>query len=226
MIKNTIVRNIYDFDERIKFIKSLPSSAVLLDIGCGSGDVIRKFLEYRPDLSICGIDIIDQKIHLPENINFSVVNAEKDRLPFPDNYFDAVSMIHVIEHLESVSKVFSEINRVLKPRSSFYFETPAEKSINIPRFTMFFPDKTGGPLNFFDDTTHKKPWEIESLRGKLSDLNFNNLAFGTYRNMLYALLSPVLILAGLFLRRRRFFVVGVHHLIGWSIYCRGKKKAE
>ena len=38
-----------------------------------------------------------------------------DRIDFPDNYFDLVSMLAVIEHLPDVRNMLEEIQRVLKP---------------------------------------------------------------------------------------------------------------
>jgi SAM-dependent methyltransferase len=195
----------------------------LLDIGCGKGDVIRNFLSYRPDLEIYGIDIIYQKKFLPTIVHFSLADIVKEKLDFPDNFFDGVSVIHVIEHLDELSNLFSEVCRILKHGGAFYIETPSEKTIRLPKFTGWFPDKTGGPINFYDDDSHIKPWPPAIIRANVSGFPFSNIKIGTYRNLLYMLLSPLLLLSGLIFRNRRMFVVGLNHFIGWSIFFRGRK---
>jgi SAM-dependent methyltransferase len=220
----TLAKPLYDLDERIKFTKSLPQSAKLLDIGIGKGDVIRIFLTYRPDIEIYGIDIVDQKKFLPAVVHFSVANVVLEKLDFPDNYFDAVSVIHVIEHLNDLSNFFSEVFRVLKPGGAFYIETPSEKTTHLPKFAGWFPDKTGGPINFYDDDSHIRPWSPAILRAIVSGFPLSNIKIGTYRNFLYTLLSPLLLLSGLILRKRRMFVVGLNHMIGWSVFFRGRKR--
>lgn len=220
----TLAKPLYDLDERIRFVKKLPLSAKLLDIGCGKGDVIRIFLKYRRDVEIYGIDIVNQKQFLPNAVHFSVEDIVKGKLNFQEDYFDAISAIHVIEHLNDLSNFFSEISRVLKPEGIFYIETPSEKTSRLPKFINLFPDKTGGPINFYDDTTHIKPWVPATLKTVIAEFPLTILKFGTYRNFLYAILSPILIISGIFLKKRRFFVVGLNHMIGWSTFCIGRKK--
>ncbi|GAG42554.1 unnamed protein product, partial [marine sediment metagenome] len=40
------------------------------------------------------------------------VNLEKEKIPFPENSFDCVLCLDVLEHLEHIHQVFDELCRV------------------------------------------------------------------------------------------------------------------
>jgi len=207
------------FDQRISFIKRLPFNGGLLDIGCGTGYVLRRFQQVRPDIKIVGIDKENSCLMLG-NISFYQLDIERSPLPFSDNYFDGISIIHVIEHLKSAEVVLKESFRVLKGGGYFYIETPHIKSLSLPSLNFF--SKEGQPLNFYDDPTHVRCYSKESLR-KMLEILATDVKFGSYRNYLYALISPLLIIFGFILLKRRWVVGVILHLFGWSMFCTGRK---
>jgi len=185
--------------------------------------VLGRFRAVRPDLEITGVDREDFSSGLPEGIEFRRVDAEREPLPFPDDYFDGVTLIHLVEHLEKPGELIREVFRVLKPGGAFYLETPDRKSLRFPSLSGWLPDLCAGPLNFYDDPTHLRIWLRQDLFELLRPEYPAELGFGLYRNRLYAALAPLLVPAGALLRRRRWVVVGSHNLFGWSLYCRGRK---
>lgn len=78
-------------------------SGKLLDVGCA-----QRYLEkLRPDLDYTGVDMGGQ----PDiRLNFE----EIERLPFDDGNFDAVVCCDVLEHLNNLHFMFSELVRVSK----------------------------------------------------------------------------------------------------------------
>jgi len=97
----------------------------MLDIGCAKGYLVLSFKELNIDSY--GVDISAYAISkAPVEIRdkLSVISVEKNRLPFPDNYFDLVSMIDVIEHFKNVDLCIKEIQRVLKIGGMFFMVTP------------------------------------------------------------------------------------------------------
>lgn len=58
------------------------------------------------------------------DIKVEEVDLDCDPLPFPDNFFDNVTCIEVIEHMKNPWFVVGEINRVLKPGAKLILSTP------------------------------------------------------------------------------------------------------
>ena len=82
-----------------------------LEVGCGTGllqDLVPNYL---------GTDLAANSamyMHKP----FCVCSAT--RLPFPDNHFDAVWTIWVLEHVEQPAEMLREIRRVLRPGGAVF----------------------------------------------------------------------------------------------------------
>lgn len=83
-----------------------------LDVGCGFGH----FLVHDRD-NFYGIDINQEALAFCRDEGFRVAMAGVDRIPFPDDTFDRVIALQVIEHLyaDSAYRLLSESCRVLAP---------------------------------------------------------------------------------------------------------------
>lgn len=99
----------------------------VLDIGCGHG-FFTSCLSGKH--SVVGIDISSQDIDIARRrypcVNFQLMNAEK--LIFPDDYFEEVYAIDVLEHVDNLDTVLREISRVLKTDGKFIVNIPYWKS--------------------------------------------------------------------------------------------------
>lgn len=98
------------------------NNLILLDAGCGHGSFLVD--ENRSKISQAyGVDI--SKSSVSKNISLDEIKITNlEHLPYKDNYFDVVTSLWVIEHLENPQVVFKEIARVLKKNGLFLFATP------------------------------------------------------------------------------------------------------
>lgn len=89
----------------------------VLDIGSGDG-LITSLVGAK------GIEYEAEGVRLAQEKGVDVIQGDAYALPFPDNSFDAVTMIDVIEHLEDVHKALQEAKRVAPV---LYVNTPPKK---------------------------------------------------------------------------------------------------
>ena len=199
-------------DTRARFVARTPRGGTLLDLGTSDGSTLRHFAELRPDIRFFAVDL-NVPESLPRGTKFVQADLHKDHLDFPNESVDAVTCMHLVEHLRQSRHMYSEVARVLKPGGRIYVETPAPKSLSVP-------GKSGRKgadsvtLNFFDDPTHVAVVEIESIRSDVTAAGLVVESEGTSRNLFFTLAYPLLRL----LPPRRERYVAMLHWMGWSNY--------
>ncbi len=112
-------------DIRLKKVsRFIPNNAILLDVGCGDPPL---FLLRIKDKIKTGFGIDKDVEPKPINQRLELKKVDLDQkifIPFPDNFFDIVTMIAVIEHLQEPIKVLRETKRVLKNEGKLILTTP------------------------------------------------------------------------------------------------------
>lgn len=98
----------------------------LLEVGCGNGKLwknnkinLRNREIFLSDSSQGMVDEVRKT--LGNDFNCMVFDCEK--IPFKDNYFDAVIANHVLFYVYDINKALEEIRRVLNPLGVFYCST-------------------------------------------------------------------------------------------------------
>jgi SAM-dependent methyltransferase len=88
---------------------------VLLDVGCGDGSLLFRYLDYRPD-RFCGVEAAPALKAKAAQRGIEVLAFDLNgQWPYEDNTFDVVHSAQVIEHLHNTRLFVQEIYRVLKP---------------------------------------------------------------------------------------------------------------
>lgn len=122
------VRNHLDLHlaETIKFFMLKHNLTQVLDVGCGTGRLV-KFLN-NAGLAARGCDNHQQAIYLARKLNgqTKIKNCSATKLAYQASSFDLITCISVIEHLTEVeSKIFiKEASRVLKNSGYIFIVTP------------------------------------------------------------------------------------------------------
>lgn len=145
----------------------------LLDIGCWNGNLLESIRTRGLYKEFYGIDIVEDGVEHTKSKGFEaqVVNLNDQELPFPDEFFDGVTMLAVLEHLFDPYKVISEIRRVLRSGGEFVIDVP-----NVGSFTNRFRILTGKiPVTSLDpgwDGGHLHYFTKSALDGLLNEYGF------------------------------------------------------
>jgi ubiquinone/menaquinone biosynthesis C-methylase UbiE len=97
----------------------VPAPAKVLDFGCGTGHLAQHLHQQRYAVSAC--DLADEMIAKARrefgntHIKWMCLPTHWRRLPLADGAFDAVVASSVLEYVEDVELVLSELARVLRP---------------------------------------------------------------------------------------------------------------
>lgn len=101
-----------------RIASQLSPQAIVLFVGGGISSHGNHMLELGPQ-------IIENSINLEIMPGPAVdIVADGHKIPFPDNYFDAIICQAVLEHTRDSNRVVAEIYRVLKPAGIVYAEIP------------------------------------------------------------------------------------------------------
>ncbi len=145
----------------------IPDQSVILDIGCGTGDVL---LALAPRSKQCtGVDmtlaVIPTENQFP---NLTFRESDILELDFPDHTFDWVLSVHVLEHLhpDDVEGHFQDVCRILRPGGAFFIETPNRLTGPHDFSRDFDPVATG---------LHLKEWTHRDLAEKLLANGFSRV---------------------------------------------------
>ncbi|HXN76160.1 MAG TPA: class I SAM-dependent methyltransferase [Gemmatimonadaceae bacterium] len=212
-------RRIPWIDTRAAFVSNTPKNGSLLDLGSSDGETLCHMSELRPDLKFASVDIAGRPPRTPPDTSFAQANLESDKLPWPDQSFDAITCMHVVEHLRTMTNLWREIARVLKPGGRVYVETPGLQSVTTPSPPESLRERI--TLNFYDDPTHIRPVPIASLVSAARDVGLTLKSTGRSRNWLFAAAYPLL---SILPRTRKRYVAKLHWL-GWSVFLIAEKAA-
>lgn len=111
-----------------------PTRGKLVEIGCGSGKMLRTLRQSRPSLELYGCDVRVPD-PLPTDFTFSAVSSESAALPYESATFDAVIVMDVLEHVPTPADTLDEVVRILKPGGHFIAFVPVEgEALGMYRF--------------------------------------------------------------------------------------------
>jgi SAM-dependent methyltransferase len=99
----------------------------ILDIGCGTYPYFLAHTEFQKKFAIDQLPIPSYVATSLQIESYSLNLNQKPFIPFEDSFFNIVTLLAVVEHLnpESMAQLLSEIYRVLRPGGRVILTTPA-----------------------------------------------------------------------------------------------------
>jgi len=115
-------------DEMVRGLAEKTQKELFLDLGCGTGNVLKFGQKYFQ--RAIGVDISFNMLKQARQNGLEVVQADILFLPFKSKVFDVVSIFSVLHHIYDYSLVFNQINRVLKTGGFLYSDwDPAKQPV-------------------------------------------------------------------------------------------------
>ena len=106
---------------RVVDVARLQPGERVLEVGCGTGAIVRRLAAHNPECSFTGVDVntylLEEARSLAEANAAEAIKFEEgdaETLPFPDGSFDAALSFTVLEELD-VDKALAEMVRAVKP---------------------------------------------------------------------------------------------------------------
>lgn len=93
-----------------------------LDVGCGVGQVVGRLSE--AGYEAWGVDVSEPNIERARKFSERCLLYEGKRLPFPDDHFDTVGALNVLEHVDEPEAFIKEVVRVTKPGGKIVISSP------------------------------------------------------------------------------------------------------
>jgi SAM-dependent methyltransferase len=118
--------------------KSISSDSSILEIGCGTGDLLAAFKE-KGFTSLFGTDIAESSeiACKKRGITFVLGNAEVN-FPFSDQKFDVILLNNVIEHLVHPLEFLRAAKEHLTPGGKVVFITPNSRAFDATIFKKYW----------------------------------------------------------------------------------------
>jgi ubiquinone/menaquinone biosynthesis C-methylase UbiE len=101
-------------------LQLLPQARRVLDVGCGTGRLLRRPRQYYPMAELLGVDLAGRMVATaiaatPTKLAVRYVRGRAERLPFTDDVFDLVFATLSLRHWTNPAAGIAEIGRVLTP---------------------------------------------------------------------------------------------------------------
>jgi SAM-dependent methyltransferase len=161
----------------------------LLDVGCGNRSAsITK--ELFTKCTYYGVDCDNYNNTNKDYLlmeKFYKIDLSCESLDvIPENYYDVILLTHVIEHLPNGLEVISLLTPKLKHNGIIYIEYPAVRSLNFPSMR--------GTLNFSDDPTHVRLYDVKEISNLLLSCGFKIIRAGALKDKWKIIFFPLLII--------------------------------
>lgn len=101
--------------------------AVIMEIGCSSGFLIRDLVKYFPQSVVIGADVVKEPLNkLAQSLpTVPLIRFDLLKSPLPQKCVDILIMLNVLEHIEDDISALKNAFELLKPGGILIIEVPA-----------------------------------------------------------------------------------------------------
>lgn len=131
---------------------SIPAGSRVLEVGCGTGNVLRWLERACPGMLVIGVDLWHEGLrHAKQRTNCPLAQADVAMLPF-DRVFHLIGIFDVLEHLEDDEGTLRRLHELLVESGWLVVTVPARPSL----------------WSYFDEASgHRRRYSREQLAQRL-----------------------------------------------------------
>jgi len=157
-----------NFKRKVLKLAKIKDGKSILDIGCGTGDLILVAKEMHPNSKVVGIDpdktVLDlaKKKIARARVFVELKRAYGEKLPFGNYKFDVVTSVLVLHHLPTKIKISTlrEMYRCLKPNGKVVIADFGKPKNTLWKIILFFE-------KIFDEFFAEGRYIQDNLEGKI-----------------------------------------------------------
>lgn len=126
----------------------------VLDVGCGTGELLLRVLEQSPEAACAGLDLSDNMLSEARRKlggRAELVRGDAERLPFADGAFDAVLCNDSFHHYPNPETALGEIARVLSPGGVFLLGDTTAPTLPRGVLNILLPMGNGGDAHIYGE---------------------------------------------------------------------------
>ena len=173
----------FQHDRFLDTLSFVDKDAEILEVGSAPGQftILLDRLGYR----VKGVDLAPERlapIWCKYEISIAQADVEQDKLPFPDESFDIVLFMEILEHLRlNPLHALREVRRVLRPNGRIVLSTPNITPLHRLRFFVgksYFdhPLETFGKLEWLGHAGHIRLYSLEEIEDVLREIGFRQFS--------------------------------------------------
>lgn len=115
-------------------VADLPAGYRVLEVGCGTGIVLRALQTVCPRGEVCGMDLYEEALAFTrQRLKCKLVQGDITQPPQAAEQYDAVGMFDVLEHLEDDALVLRHLWSLVRPGGVLLLTVPA-----MPQLWSYF----------------------------------------------------------------------------------------
>ncbi|MGQ9675867.1 MAG: class I SAM-dependent methyltransferase [Chloroflexota bacterium] len=153
----------------VEMVKTIGGDGLLLDAGCGDGQLIRRL---QGSTTSIGIDLSYTRLVRASNnarrAQFLV--ADVYALPFSEEMFNCVVLSQVLEHLKYPVEALGEVARVLRKGGHLLLDFPSKSNLVDQALKALGKEPTWG-LNI--DCSHVAFYDLPTVKSLLASCKFD-----------------------------------------------------
>lgn len=150
---------------RAKSIVVNKEKGKILDVGCGSGNFLKKMEMYG--WKVWGIEVGEKlvKIARTKLTGAKVYKGLLEETKLGKERFDVVTLWHVFEHMADPKAVIKKTSAILKKKGLLVIEVPHSKALNLSIFRRYW--------TLLLEPQHLHFWSRDSLKVLLKEFDLN-----------------------------------------------------